>query len=234
VQEVLPGFGASLVLTATGATTAWVEQRVAGIDPDAWYEASAVLAPIGGVEAAWLRIAWYASDDASGAQIGTDDSPVVASPPANAMSHDVQLVGTGPVQPPIEAASARIRILVRPTSQAGGSVAIDDIEFRPTEPLTPVPPPAPATPEVTPASAATPSAAPSAFPTPVPAASPPASSAPTAGTAAPLVDAAVDPAMEAAQRWLRISELMPDPVQSGGDADYEWIEIVNLGPSCSS
>ncbi|MDA0271251.1 MAG: lamin tail domain-containing protein, partial [Chloroflexi bacterium] len=32
------------------------------------------------------------------------------------------------------------------------------------------------------------------------------------------------------QGWLRISEGLPDPPQSGSDADSEWVEIVNLGP----
>ena len=32
-----------------------------------------------------------------------------------------------------------------------------------------------------------------------------------------------------ARSMLRISELLPDPVQPGNDAEYEWIEIANLG-----
>ncbi|RLT36147.1 MAG: hypothetical protein DWI59_00965 [Chloroflexi bacterium] len=32
-----------------------------------------------------------------------------------------------------------------------------------------------------------------------------------------------------APSMLRISELLPDPVQPGNDAEYEWIEIANLG-----
>ncbi|MDP2328573.1 MAG: lamin tail domain-containing protein [Dehalococcoidia bacterium] len=227
LEPVIEGMGTSLVLTASGATTAWVEQRLAEIDPDEWYEASAVLAPLHGVEAAWLRIAWYASDDASGEQISTTDSPVVVSPPRNAIARAFEVVGTGPVQPPTAARSARVRILVRPGDEAGGAVAIDEVEFAVTEPLEPAPP-SPPTPAPTVAAPVTP---PTATPSPT---STTASARPTAAPGVALGSSAtpaLDPAVIEAQRWLRISELMPDPAQAARDAEYEWIEIVNLGPT---
>ncbi|MGE3961173.1 MAG: lamin tail domain-containing protein [Dehalococcoidia bacterium] len=33
-----------------------------------------------------------------------------------------------------------------------------------------------------------------------------------------------------AQQWVRITEVLPDPVQPGKDAEYEWVELTNLGP----
>ncbi|PKN81976.1 MAG: hypothetical protein CVU47_04660 [Chloroflexi bacterium HGW-Chloroflexi-9] len=231
LEPVIEGMGTSLVLTASGATTAWVEQRLAEIDPDEWYEASAVLAPLHGVEAAWLRIAWYASDDASGEQISTTDSPVVVSPARNAIVRAFEVVGTGPVQPPTAARSARIRILVRPGDETGGAVAIDDVEFAVTEPLEPAPP-SPPTPTPTVAAPITP---PTVTPSPVP--SPVPTTEDVRLTAVPAVEVegsatpALDPAVIEAQRWLRFSELMPDPAQTNRDAEYEWIEIVNLGPT---
>ncbi len=221
---VLPGFGDSLVLTASGSTTAWVEQRVAGIDPGGWVEARAVLAPISGVTAAWVRIAWYASADATGAQIAYDDSPAVASPPPTAFAQAYEVVGTGPVLPPPEARSARVRILIRPAGSGGGAVAIDDVEFTSTEPLDEPPP------------AATPSATPVPSSTPAPAPRPTATNAPTVATPAGVVAIASAPGVVdvEAQRWLRISELMPDPIQPNRDADYEWVEIVNLGPQATT
>lgn len=231
LEQVLDGFGTSLVLTATGTTTAWVEQRLAGVLPGGWYEASVVLAPFDGVDAAWLRIAWYASDDASGEQIGLADSPVVVSPPPNAIAQAFQVVGTGPVRAPDGALSARVRILLRPTDAAGASVAIDAVRFGATDPVEPAPPVAPA------GVGAPPPAAPVA--TPTPAASPVAiprtggaSASPRAEVGSPATSVSAE--VGEAQRWLRISELMPDPAPSGADSEYEWLEIVNLGSGAVS
>ncbi len=231
LEQVLGGFGTSLVLTATGTTTAWVEQRLAGVTPGGWYEASVVLAPFEGVDAAWLRIAWYASEDASGEQIGLADSPVVVSPPPNAIAQAFQVVGTGPVQAPDGALSARVRILLRPSDAAGASVAIDAVRFAETDPVEPAPPttpvtvgtPPPAAPVATPAPAATPAAPPRAGGA--------ASSPRVEVEAAP---ASVSAEVAEAQQWLRISELMPDPAPSGADSEYEWLEIVNLGSVSAS
>jgi len=231
LEPAIEGMGMSLVLTASGATTAWIEQRLGEVDPAEWYEASAVLAPLHGVDAAWLRIAWYASDDASGAQISTTDSPVVVSPPRNAIVRAFEVVGTGPVPPPPEARSARVRILVRPGDEAGGAVAIDDVEFALTEPLAPAPPSPP-----TPTPAPTVAIAAPVSPTPSPAATAE-EPRPTAAPAVALENSgppALDPVAVEAQRWLRVSELMPDPAQTNRDAEYEWIEVVNLGPTEAS
>ncbi|MDO9444295.1 MAG: lamin tail domain-containing protein [Dehalococcoidia bacterium] len=229
LEPAIEGMGISLVITASGATTAWVEQRLGEIDPGEWYGATAVLAPLHGVDAAWLRVAWYASDDASGEQISTTDSPVVASPPRNAIARAFEIVGTGPVRPPVEARSARVRILVRPDDEAGGAVAIDEVEFAITEPLEPAPP-SPPTPAPT---AAAPAVSPAATPSPAPATEdtrPLTAPAAAQESSAP----ALNPSVIEAQRWLRISELMPDPAQANRDAEYEWIEIVNLGPTEAS
>ena len=48
--------GGGLLFRAEGEPTGWIEQAVTVI-PGAWYEASARLAPVDGVRAAWVRLA---------------------------------------------------------------------------------------------------------------------------------------------------------------------------------
>lgn len=76
--SMLDGQGQSLILIAEDSSTVWVQQTVA-VTPRDWFTASALLAPLDGIEAAWLCIAWYASVDGSGAQLSTEDSPAVTS-----------------------------------------------------------------------------------------------------------------------------------------------------------
>ncbi|MBM4410368.1 MAG: hypothetical protein FJ037_03410, partial [Chloroflexi bacterium] len=145
VVSIIDGQWASLLLTADDAATAWVQQTVAA-DPGGWFVASALLAPLDGAEATWVRIALYASPDGSGAQLSTDDSPAVASVAPNASSRvgGYEVVSTGPVTAPAEAHSARVRILLRAADERGDSVAIDDVRFDATEPAEAAPPSAPA------------------------------------------------------------------------------------------
>ncbi|MEX2373264.1 MAG: lamin tail domain-containing protein, partial [Dehalococcoidia bacterium] len=225
------GFGQSLVLAPTGMGTAWVQQLVQ-VWPGRWYEAGAVLAPLRGVAAGWVRIAWYASADGSGPQIATRDSPTISSAGTNAIARAYEALAPGAVQAPPDALTARVRILLQPATP-DAALAIDDVTF-----VEAAPPPA-ATPTPTATSTATPSAtaAPSATPAaPAAPSSTPAAAASGAPPVAPVsgvaVTASVSPEgvdVPPGQEWLRITEVMPDPPQPGRDADYEWVEITNLG-----
>ncbi|MEX2230394.1 MAG: cadherin-like beta sandwich domain-containing protein, partial [Dehalococcoidia bacterium] len=88
-------------LASASTSTKWIDQPV-GVTPGAWYAASAWLAPDGGVDAAWLRVAWYASADGSGPQLATADSAALAG------GAGATAAATGTVQAPAGAASARV------------------------------------------------------------------------------------------------------------------------------
>ena len=223
--SVLEGRGQSLVLTADDASTVWVQQTVA-VTPRGWFAASALLAPLDGIEAAWVRVAWYASADGSGAQLSTEDSPAVtSSAPAAIVRSAYEVVSTGPVQAPAEAYSARVRILLRAATESGAMVVIDDVTFGASEPAEAAPPSPAARTQSTPAPTSTSS----------PAATPRATStSPASADAAPALVSELTPrttsnAGTAAQRRLRITEIMSNPGESGADGDFEWIEVMNTG-----
>lgn len=210
------GIGGALLLRADGGSTAWVEQAVTVI-PGAWYEAAGLLAPVEGVRAAWVRIAWYASSDGSGAQMRTDDSGVIGVDGAAITVSGGTLVSTGPVQAPSDAWSAKVRVLLQPAGATGGSLAIGHLAFEqttPPSPATPEPPPAQPTPLLATPTPGSSSAAPSG----------PSSTGRTVASGPSVTEAGL-----ASQRWLRLTEAMPDPARPGRDADYEWVEITNLG-----
>src|SRR3990172_12147460 len=82
----------------------------------------------GGVGEALLRISWYASSDGSGGQLSTADSQ-----PLRADSPRFVALDTGAVQAPLEARSARVRLLLRPLSGSPATVYFDDVSFQETE-----------------------------------------------------------------------------------------------------
>lgn len=228
LASYVDGRGQSLLLTADDAATAWVQQTVA-VTPGDWFSASALLFALDGTEATWVRIAWYATADGSGAQLSTDDSPSTSTADPTAFSRSgYEVVSTGPVQAPAEARSARVRILLRAATERGAAVVIDDVTFESTEPgeaAPPIPPTPPAPPPVAAArTLATP--APDSVPTPR-------VDVGTSSTNAPNVDIGErtpkPAAATAAQRRLRITEIMSNPADAGADGDFEWVEIMNTG-----
>ena len=74
-----------------------------------------------------LRVSWYASADGSGSQISTVDSPALAEDSPEFVELD-----TGPVRAPPEARSAKVRLLLRPTSTTSVVVYFDDVRFEAT------------------------------------------------------------------------------------------------------
>ena len=89
---------------------------------------------------AFLRISWYASDDASGSAIAVSDSParLTGSDPS------FRYLTTGPALAPQTARSARFRIMLAPASSAPATIYLDDASLQEVAPelaATPAPPP---------------------------------------------------------------------------------------------
>ena len=74
-----------------------------------------------------LRVSWYASADGSGSQLSTVDSSALAED-----SPEFVALDTGPVRAPPEARSAKVRLLLRPTSATPVVVYFDDVRFEAT------------------------------------------------------------------------------------------------------
>jgi len=134
-------FAAAFISRTT--STKWAFQTVAIQGGKAYVLSGYALKNDASVEGAYLRLSWYASPDGSGRAIDnvdsttrlTDDSP------------DFRLLTTGPVAAPAEAASAKVRLMLDPVSEAEGKVYFDAISFgettmppQPEETLQPSPP----------------------------------------------------------------------------------------------
>lgn len=195
---VRSGNGAGCFASAT-ASTKWVFQTVA-VQPGEWYEFDGyVLQNDPAVDAAWLRISWYASDDGSGSALSMTDSLEELTQPEPAFAH----LTTGPVRAPADAHSANARIMLRPLSDAEAVICIDDVTFVRT--VTP--------PTAAPTASATPSAtrtATSPRPTVTPARQP---------TALPVATAIVSPrALDTPTRTpALVTSTTPTPPLSAGD-----------------
>ena len=210
------------LLISNSTSTKWLHQAVR-VDAGLWYVVAGLLQPNPRVDQAWLRVAWYASEDGSGAQLGTDDSPAVAGSGGSGFV----AVASEPLQAPGDARSARIRIMLRPLGGDAATLAIDDISFQ----LTEAPGPETSLPEDPDAEAAV---------------SPPDAGGPETPTAGAPTDAdtpaeaqragAVDSRptgrtnnAAATDILLRITEVLPDPIEPGQDGAYEWAELTNVG-----
>jgi hypothetical protein len=122
-------------LTSASTSTKWVYQTVS-VQPNAWYQFDAyVLHDDPATDAAWLRVSWYATSDASGSAIATNDSTETLGDPLDAFRY----LTTGALQAPPEARSANVRIMLRPVSEGHTSIFFDDATFDVTEPATPTP-----------------------------------------------------------------------------------------------
>lgn len=138
---------------------------------------------------------------------------------------------TGPVQAPAEAHSARGRILLRASTERGATVVIDDVTFAASE-TAEAAPPSPAarvqsTPTATPIASPTPPPHAASAPTPEPADDAPA-------VVSEGVRRTTSNVTTAAQRRLRITEIVSDTGESGADGDFEWVEVMNTGGEVAS
>ena len=125
----IPGAGPSLVLHTYSAGTVWAEQTLNGVQPGAWYGASALLATTGEVDSGWLRVAWHDTPDGAGRTLGNDDSLAVGISEGRDLSAAprYQVVGTRAIQAPNFAASATVRFMLRASTAA--SLIIDTVAF---------------------------------------------------------------------------------------------------------
>ncbi len=164
----------ALALTSESTSTKWAYQAVA-VQGGAYYEASALALKSGAnAKAVFLRVSWYETGDASGEATGYADSTAVIE----AGSPIFRPLTTGPVQAPPEARSAKVRLMLRPASDAEATAYFDSVAFGQVSPPSPAPTPTPgpatptpgATPTITPTptARATPAPEPSAAPTPAP------------------------------------------------------------------
>lgn len=114
----------ALAFTSRTGSTKWVYQTVL-VDPSGYYQAAAqAFAPGGGVKDVFLRVSWYESEDGSGEALGSSDSP------PSLPSGGFETITTGRIQAPSEARSAKVRLMVRPASEAEATVYFDAAEFR--------------------------------------------------------------------------------------------------------
>ncbi len=219
----------SAMLASTTGSTKWLQQAVRA-SGGAWYRAAAMLGTRSLEDEAFLRLAWYASADGSGSQIDVADSAPVAGGSARA--------AVGPVQAPAEARSVRVRLVLRPSSELPAVLEADDVELVAVE---------------APSSQATPiasggvasvggerrdSASPSTGGGVAAAAQGAGGGAEASTPRAAARDAgSMDVGthnVAVTTEGLRITELMPDPAESGADGDYEWVELANLGGDARS
>ena len=133
------------VLFSETSSTKWLHQSIV-VEPGGWYEAGGRLWPQAGVALARVRVAWYATPDASGRQLETVDSQELLG-----TSGGLVTVETGPIQAPPEARSAQLRIMLQPAGGGPATLAADDVYFIPSAEPTATPSPSPtATPTASP------------------------------------------------------------------------------------
>jgi hypothetical protein len=119
--------------TSRTTSTKWVFQTVTIEGGEAYVLSGYALKNDANVQGAYLRLSWYASPDGSGRAIDSVDSTIRLTDD----SPGFRFLTTGPVLAPSEAASAKVRLMLDPLSEAEGKVYFDDISFEETD----MPPP---------------------------------------------------------------------------------------------
>ncbi|MEX0684137.1 MAG: hypothetical protein WD472_11875 [Dehalococcoidia bacterium] len=118
----------ALALQSQTTSTKWAYQAVT-VQGGLYYQASVYASFTGSaVDSAFLRVSWYASADGSGEAISSSDSHLLDSPLAV-----YRQISTDAVQAPGAARSARIRLMLRPTSATAAVAYFDDASFAETE-----------------------------------------------------------------------------------------------------
>lgn len=130
-QPRLEGNRALRLYSAT-TSTKWVYQTVSA-EPGAYYQASAFgFKNSPAIAALFLRLSWYTTENGDGSAMGSADSLDLLTVDAP----DFRSVTTGPVQAPPGARSVKVRLMLRPVSDAPVAAHFDDVR------LARVPPPA--------------------------------------------------------------------------------------------
>lgn len=195
-------------LESSTDSTKWLYQSVL-VDGGGAYRFSAwIVDDDPGVAAAFLRVAWYASEDGSGAALSTADSTERLTTP----SPDYRYLTTNSITAPAGARSARVRIVLAPASADRATIYADDASFEPVAPAEPAA-------AADGANVGNPEApvrrvlGDSAAPRSVQAIGHPAEN---------LITSLGTP-----QERLLINEVLYDPDGSGADSAGEWVEIYN-------
>ncbi len=128
--------------TSRTTSTKWAFQTVTVEGGEAYVLSGYALKNDANVQGAYLRLSWYASPDGSGTAIDNVDSTTRLADD----SPDFRFLTTDPVEAPSEAASAKVRLMLDPVSEAEGKVYFDDISLEetvmppPTQTAVPSPP----------------------------------------------------------------------------------------------
>ncbi len=194
-------------LESSTDSTKWLYQIVL-VASGSSYEFGAWIAHAdAGVVAAFLRVSWYASDDGSGAALDAADSTERLTSPAA----DYRYLTTGSIAAPVDAHSARLRIMLAPVSAALAIIHADDAYFGPADPAE-----APASGTFDDQDEAAP-----------PVQRAPADSASSRVARVATGHAGVAGEGAASLTHVVINEVMYDP--SAGEAAAEWVELYNGG-----
>ncbi len=111
----------ALMLRSETSSTKWAYQTIA-VQGGAYYDASVQAFAGPGSESVLLRVSWYASADGSGQAISSTDSPEGA-PEGDTGFRELT---TGAVRAPPGAQSAKVRLILRPLSEAPAEAYFDD------------------------------------------------------------------------------------------------------------
>ncbi len=127
----------SLALYSDTSSTKWAYQVIA-VEGGKTYQLSGyVLKNDPQTEALWLRLSWYASHDGSGTALASHDSQLAVED-----GSEFRFLTTGPVTAPIEARTAKVRLMMRPRSAAPARGYFDAIALEKTVPVEPITTPA--------------------------------------------------------------------------------------------
>ncbi len=207
----IDGSGAAVLISQTDSTK-WVHQLVP-VEAGTWYQGRAMGRVTAGIAELSVSVLWYPTFDGDGPSVdGTESS---RSPSTTWVQLD-----TGPIQAPPGVRAARFRIMLR--SPFPAAAVFDDASFV----QVPAPEDAMPTPWATPVTgiAGTPSPMATATETGTPGVS--ATPRPVIPLP-PRTGSGLRPALNCS---ICLTEIMPDPPESGRDGLYEWIEVYNNGP----
>ncbi len=188
---------------STSISAKWTYQTVAASPSESYTLSGWILKNTSEIEKVFLRVSWYESDGGFGAEISSVDSGWLTG-----NSPEYQFL-TVTASAPLKARSARVKVMLFPTSTASVSICLDDMSFvgpRPT-----------ATPTPTATATAAPSPAATATPAPMPTPTMTSTPSPTPTPTGVVVEVGA----------VVVNEVQYDSVQSGTDAAWEWVELLN-------
>ncbi|HUF53940.1 MAG TPA: hypothetical protein VMR52_09235 [Dehalococcoidia bacterium] len=119
----------ALLMRSESTSTKWVHQAVS-VSGGAWYEFSGFASAPGGGTELFLRVAWYASNNASGSALASEDSTTSVVGPVSGYHY----LTTGAIHAPVEARSARLRLMLRPAGSGEAIGYFDALRFEVTAP----------------------------------------------------------------------------------------------------